>query len=147
MAYDPIYTHEDYLFEEVTIKGKKLQMIADENKVTRSCIYSYVKKFGILSEEYATDLNSYQKVQRIRREHWAKKAKESNKEPERRTDEGQYYREIERKVSKEGVKGEIQQTIMTDFHWTEEDFKKLDAEKEEAPVGYIAPGAVCFEVV
>lgn len=136
MAYDPIYTHEDYLFEEVTINGKKLQMIADDNKVSRSCIYSYVKKFNILSDEYAEDITTYQRIRKLRRE-WDEKHYGKNAVIEREAINGFKPRLIERNITREGVKGEIHQVIETDYDWTEEDYKSI--EEKHVPLTYLQP--------
>ena len=72
MAYDPQYTHKEYLFKELVIYGKNVNMVANENKVSRSCIMTYVKKFDLTNsiEEFINDLGDLQRLKKIRKEYF-----------------------------------------------------------------------------
>ena len=68
MAYKPpLYTEKEFLYNELTLKGRTINQLAQEFKVSRSCIYSYVKKFEVVAEEFVTTLDDLMKLRKERR--------------------------------------------------------------------------------
>lgn len=129
MSYNPPYTDKEWLFENVVIKNRKLQQIADQFGVSRSAVYNWVKKYDLLSlsEEYAKDLSEYRKIQKVRKE-WLQQhqIEEEQAKIERKNE----VRIIERKKICPITKREIESVIETDIDLSEEDLKKWDEELE-----------------
>jgi len=123
---NPPYTDQKWLFEEVVIKNRKLQQIADQFGVSRSAVYNWAKKLGILefSEEYAKDIDTYSKIQKIRKEWLEKEQKENQQITEERKNS---IKLIERKRNSKII-GIIESVIETDVDLIKEELEKWDEE-------------------
>ena len=133
MAYNPKYSQQEYLFQELVIYGKNVNMVAKENKVTRSCIMSYIKKYDMTNmiEEFINDIGDYQRLKKIRKEYFEKLDNGLIEEKNFETSDST-YKCIEMTVDHPTQPGyKINRVFEVDYAISEEELAKLNSMLDE----------------